>query len=41
MTAENGSRQKFSLLKEYLVIQAVCLRTQAISMKAGFRPMGV
>jgi len=32
----SGSKQRFSLLQEKLVIQAVCLRTQAVSIKARF-----
>ena len=32
LTAENGSKQRFSLLQE----KAVCLRTQAVSIKAQF-----
>ena len=34
LTTESGSKQRFSLLQEKLVIQAVCLRTQAVSIKA-------
>jgi len=34
--SENGSKQRFSLLQEKAVIQAMCLRTQAVSIKAGF-----
>ena len=35
---KSGSRsnQRFSLLQEKAVSQAVCLRTQAVSIKAGF-----
>ena len=33
-TTESGSKQRFSLLQEKVVIQAVCLRTQAVSIKA-------
>ena len=33
---ESESKQRFSLLQEKVVIQAVCLRTQAGSMKAQF-----
>ena len=33
---ESESKQRFSLLQEKVVIQAVCLRTQAVSMKAQF-----
>ena len=29
----SGSKQRFSLLQEKPVIQAVCLRTQAVSIK--------
>ena len=36
MTTESGSNQRFSLLQEKAVIQAVCLRTQAVSIKARF-----
>ena len=36
MTSGSGSKQKFSLLHEKAVIQAVCLRTQAVSIKARF-----
>ena len=32
----SGSKQRFSLLQEKAVIQAVCLRTQAVSIKARF-----
>ena len=32
----SGSNQRFSLLTEKAVIQAVCLKTQAVSIKAGF-----
>ena len=35
-TSESGSKQKFSLLQAKAVIQAVCLRTQAVSIKAWF-----
>jgi len=40
LTTENGSKQRFSLLQEIVVIQTVyCLRTQAVSIKKpGFRP---
>jgi len=31
-----GAKQRFSLLQEKTVIQAVCLRTQAVSIKARF-----
>jgi len=30
------AKQRFSLLQEKAVIQAVCLRTQAVSIEAGF-----
>ena len=33
---KSGSKQRFSLLKAKAVIQAVCLRTQAVSIKARF-----
>ena len=33
LTIENGSKQRFSLLQEKVVIQAVCLRGQAVSIK--------
>ena len=36
LTSGSGSKQRFSLLKEKAVIQAVCLRTQAVSIKAQF-----
>ena len=36
MTSESGSKQRFSLLQGKAVIQAVCLRTQAVSIKARF-----
>ena len=36
LTSESGSKQRFSLLKAKAVIQAVCLRTQAVSIKARF-----
>ena len=35
-TTESGSKQRYSLLQEKVVIQAVCLRTQAVSIKAWF-----
>ena len=38
LKSESGSKQRFSLLQEKAVIQAVCLRTQAVSIKPGFRP---
>ena len=34
LTSGSGSKQRFSLLQEKAVIQAVCLRTQAVSIKA-------
>ena len=34
LTSGSGSKQRFSLLQEKSVIQAVCLRTQAVSIKA-------
>ena len=36
LTSESGSKQRFSLLQEKAVIQAVCLRSQAVSIKARF-----
>ena len=36
LTTESGLKQRFSLLQEKMVIQAVCLRTQAVSIKARF-----
>ena len=36
LTTESGSKQRFSLLQEKAVVQAVCLRTQAVSIKARF-----
>ena len=36
LTSESESKQKFSLLQAKAVIQAVCLRTQAVSIKARF-----
>ena len=33
---ESAKKQRFSLLKAKAVIQAVCLRTQAVSIKARF-----
>ena len=38
LTSGSGSKQRFSLLQEKAVIQALCLRAQAVSIKAGFRP---
>ena len=37
LTSGNGSKQRFSLLQEKAVIEAVCLRTQAVSIKARFK----
>ena len=37
LTSGSGSKQRFSLLQEKAVIQAVCLRTQ---LKPSFRPKG-
>ena len=36
LRTESGPKQRFSLLQEKVVIQAVCLRTQAVSIKARF-----
>ena len=36
LTTESGSKQWFSLLQEKVVIHAVWLRTQAVSIKARF-----
>jgi len=36
LTSRSESKQRFSLLQEKAVIQAVCLRTQAVSIKARF-----
>ena len=36
LTSGSGSKQRFSLLQEKAVIQVVCLRTQAVSIKARF-----
>ena len=36
LTSGSGSKQRFSLVQEKAVIQAVCLRTQAFSIKARF-----
>ena len=36
LRSESGSKQRFSLLQEKAVIQAVCLRTQAVSIKTRF-----
>ena len=35
-----GSKQRFSLLQEQAVIQAVRLRTQAFNIQLGSRPKG-
>ena len=37
MTTESGSKQRFCLLQEKVVIQAVCLKPEAVSIKARFR----
>jgi len=36
LTSVSGSKQRFSLLQEKAVIEAVCLRTQTVSIKARF-----
>ena len=36
LTTESGSKQRFSLLQDKEVIHAVCLRTQAVSIKTRF-----
>jgi len=36
LTSGSGSKQRFSLLQEKAVIQAVYVRTQAVSIKAWF-----
>ena len=36
LTSGSGSKQRFSLLQEKTVIQAVCLRTEAASIEARF-----
>ena len=36
LTSKSGSKLRFSLLQEKAVIQAVCLRTQVVSIKAPF-----
>ena len=36
LTTESETKQRFSLLQEKAVIQAVCLRTQAVSIKVRF-----
>ena len=36
LTTDNGSKQRFSLLQENVIIQTVCLRTQAGNKKARF-----
>ena len=36
LTSGSGSKQRFSLLLEKAVIQAVCLRTQAVGIKSQF-----
>jgi len=40
LTTESGSKQKFNLLQEKVVIQAVCLRTQAACIKSSYRRKG-
>ena len=40
LTTERGSKQRFSLLQEQAVIQAVRLRTQACNIQLGSRPKG-
>ena len=40
LTTESGSKQKFSLLQEKVVIQAVCLQTQAACIKPSYRRKG-
>ena len=40
LTTESGSKQRFSLLLEKVVIQAVCLRAQAVKIKATFNSKG-
>ena len=37
LTSGSGSKQRFSLLQEKAAIQAVCLRTQTVSIKARFQ----
>ena len=39
LTTESGSKQRFSLLQEKAVNQAVCLKTQAVSIKARFQAL--
>ena len=36
LSSGSGLKQRFSLLREKTVIQAVCLRIQAVSIKAQF-----
>ena len=36
LTIENGSKQSVSLLQEKVVIQTVCLRIRAVSIKFRF-----
>ena len=36
LTTESGSKQRFSMLQEKVVIQAVCLGAQAVSIKVRF-----
>ena len=40
LTSGSWSKQRFSLLQAKAVIQAVCLRTQELVLKPGFRPKG-
>ena len=40
LTSKSGSKLRFSLLQEKAVIQAVCLRTQVVSIKAPFYAEG-
>ena len=37
LTSGRGSKQRFSLLQEKVVIQAVCQRTRTVSIKARYR----
>ena len=36
LTTESGSKQGFSFFQEKVVIQAVCQKTQTVSLKARF-----
>ena len=36
LTTESGTKQRFNLFQKKVVIQAVCLRIQALSIKAQF-----